>query len=111
MRERVPLEILRAEGSPNLRRSLKREAAEAALTLTPETRSEIERLDELIALSMRACKRGQTFRGKPNPAFEHVAKLIKARDVLRKGKAHPGKVVEDAQGFVDDVFKKAGIAR
>lgn len=86
MRERTPLDLLELQGSPNLRRSLKREAAEASATLAPETRSEIEQLNELIAQAMRACKRGHTFRGKPNPAFEHLTKLVKTRDVLTKGK-------------------------
>jgi hypothetical protein len=86
MHERTPIEELELAGSPNLLRAKKREAAEASATLEPETRTEVERLDELIAQAMRACKRGHTFRGKSNPAFEHLTKLIKCRDLLTKGK-------------------------
>jgi hypothetical protein len=109
MRERIPIETLILEGSTNLQRSRKREEAERnAPPLSAEQKTEIEKLDDLIAMSMKACKRGHTFRGKPNPAFEHVAKLIKARDILLKGKAKPAKIA-DAQGEVEDFLKKAGI--
>jgi len=94
MRERTSIEELELTGSPNLLRAKKREAAEASATLAPETHTEIEQLNELIAQAMRACKRGHTFRGKPNPAFEHLTKLIKARDVLTKGKK-PAKTAKE----------------
>jgi hypothetical protein len=90
MRERTPLEILKLQGSPNLRRSQRRDAAEENASLCTELRSEIAQLDELIAKALSACRRGQTFRGKPNPAFEHLTKLVKARDLLLRGHK-PGK--------------------
>jgi hypothetical protein len=90
MRERTPIELLELQGSPNLRRSKKRDADEAKLALTPEARGEVAQLDDLIAKAISACRRGHTFRGRSNPAFEHLTKLIKARDLLRKGHK-PGK--------------------
>jgi len=103
MRERTPLEDLKLQGSPNLRRSLKRDEAEANAPLAPEAQTEIAQLDELIARAMSACRRGMTFRGKPNCAFDHLTKLIKARDLLTKGK-RPKKstadVLADADKFI-----------
>src|SRR5579863_3005825 len=86
MRERAAIEDLELQGSPNLRRAQKRDAAEANVSLAPEVCNEIKQLNELIASAISACRRGQTFRRKPNPAFEHLTKLIKARDLLMKGK-------------------------
>jgi len=87
MRERTPLDELKLQGSPNLRRAEKREAQEAtAADPTPDTRTELAQLDELIAKTLSACRRGQTVAGKPNPAFDHLHKLIRARDLLTKGK-------------------------
>ncbi len=105
MRERTPLKLLELQGSPNLRRSLKREAAESNTTLAPETRTEVEQLDELIARAMRACKRGHTFRGKPNPAFEHLTKLIKTRALLLKGR----QPVKTAKEILDAANAALGI--
>src|SRR5579871_1048202 len=86
MRERTSLDELQLQGSPNLRRAQNREASEANASLTPETRTEVEQLNELIEQAMSACRRGQTFKGRPNPAFEHLTKLIKVRDLLMRGK-------------------------
>jgi len=94
MRERKTIEELQLTGSPNILRSLKREAAEAKVTLAPETHTELEQLNELIARAMSACRRGHTFRGKPNPAFENLAKLVKTRALLSKGRK-PAKTAKE----------------
>jgi hypothetical protein len=88
MNPRTPIEELQLTGSPNLHRALKRQQAdENTPPLTPEQESEITKLDGLIALAMRACKRGQTIRGRRNPAFQNLEALIKVRKLLegRKG--------------------------
>jgi hypothetical protein len=90
MNPRTPIEELQLAGSSNLRRALKRQKAdESTVPLTPEQESEITKLDGLIALAMRACKRGQTIRGRRNPAFQNLESLIKVRKLLegRKVKA------------------------
>lgn len=84
---RTSISDLELQGSPNLNRALKREKAEdAAPALTPDERSEIERLTELIDRAMKACKKGSTVQGKRNPAFQNLAMLVKARDTLLRGK-------------------------
>jgi hypothetical protein len=73
--------------SGNLRRALKREQAEDdAPPLSAEQQTELEQLNELIAQTLRACKRGCTFRGKRNPAYANLSSLIKARDLLMRGR-------------------------
>lgn len=83
---RTSISDLELQGSPNLPRALRREKAEAdAPPLAPETKTEIEKLDALIAQAMKNCGRGATFRGKKNPAFEQLSQLIRARDLLQRG--------------------------
>jgi hypothetical protein len=90
MNPRTPIEDLQLAGSPNLSRALKREEAEKnAPPLTQEQQSEIARVDELITLAMRACKRGQIFRGKRNPAFQNLEALVKVRQALESRKIDP----------------------
>jgi len=90
MNPRSSVEDLQLAGSPNLRRALKREEVEKNTPpLTPEQESEIARVDELIALAMRACKRGQIFRGKRNPAFQNLEALVKVRKALESRKIDP----------------------
>jgi hypothetical protein len=84
---RTSIEDLKLTGSGNLKRALKREAQDASLpALTTDERSEVQKIDQLIALAMRACRRGQTFRGKANPAFRHLSVLVKTRDLLTRGR-------------------------
>jgi hypothetical protein len=86
---RKPIEELQLVGSPNLHRALKRQRAdENTPPLTPEQETEITKLDGLIALAMRACKRGQTIRGRRNPAFQNLEALIKVRKLLEGRKAN-----------------------
>lgn len=104
---RTDINELMLQGSPNLRRALHREKAdESGPALTPEQLSEIEKLDELIALAMKACRKGSTLRGKRNPAFQNVATLIKARDLLTKGRK-PAK--KSAQQILADADKIMGV--
>jgi hypothetical protein len=90
MNPRTPIEELQLTGSPNLHRALKRQQAdENTPPLTPEQESEITKLDGLIALAMRACKRGQTIRGRRNPAFQNLESLMKVRKTLENRKIDP----------------------
>jgi hypothetical protein len=90
MNPRTPIGDLQLAGSANLRRALKREEAEkSAPMLTPEQESEIARVDELISLAMRACRRGQTVKGRRNPAFQNLESLMKVRKTLEGRKIDP----------------------
>ena len=83
MNPRTPMGDLQLAGSPNLRRALKRQHEdENAPPLTQEQEGEISKVDALIALAMRACKRGQTIRGRRNPAFQNLESLLKVRKLL-----------------------------
>jgi hypothetical protein len=89
MNPRAPLENLQLAGSPNLGRALKRQQEdENAPPLAPEQLSEIARVDELISLAMRACRRGQTIRGRRNPAFQNLIDLVKTRKLLEGRKVN-----------------------
>jgi hypothetical protein len=90
MNPRTPMGDLQLAGSPNLRRALKREQTDKnVLPLTPEQENEIENIDALIALAMRACRRGQTVRGRRNPAFQNLEALVKVRKALESRKIDP----------------------
>jgi hypothetical protein len=87
---RTPIAELHLAGSPNLSRALKREESEKnASPLTPEQESEITKVDALICKAMAACKRGQIFRGKRNPAFHNLEALVKVRKALESRKIDP----------------------
>jgi hypothetical protein len=103
---RTPLDELMLSGSPNIGRALKREKAETDVTLTPDQRSEIEKLDELIALTIKACKKGSTKRGRRNPAFQNLSVLVKTRDLLLKGRK-PSK--RSTQEILAEADKMMGI--
>jgi hypothetical protein len=106
---RKSLAELRAEGSPNVLRSVRREIDEqSAPPLDAETKSEIAQLDVLIQKVMKACAHGSTFRKKANPAFAQLHLLIRARDLLLRGKARPAKLA-DAQEEVNEFLAAAGI--
>jgi hypothetical protein len=80
---RTPIEELKLIGSPNLKRALKREAADAnKLPLSETQKSEIAQLDALIQKALHACERGQVFRGKRNPAFGNLKILMQLRKLL-----------------------------
>jgi|SRR5580704_6914935 hypothetical protein len=90
MNPRTPIEELQLTGSPNLHRALKRQQAdENTPPLTPEQESEIAKVDALIGLAMRACRRGQTVRGRRNPAFANLESLVKVRKTLESRKIDP----------------------
>jgi hypothetical protein len=87
---RTQIADLQLAGSPNLRRALKREEEEKnAPQLTQEQASEIACVDELISLAMRACRRGQTIRGRRNSAFQNLESLVKVRKALESRKIDP----------------------
>jgi hypothetical protein len=79
---RTPIEMLKLTGSTNLRRALKREEAEENLRAPKNAAEEVARLDELIALAMKACRRGQTVNDKRNPAFGNLASLVRIRKMI-----------------------------
>jgi hypothetical protein len=58
-----------------------REEAERA-GITEDQKTEVAKLDSLIAEAMKACQRGQKLRGKRNPAFQNLATLVKARKMV-----------------------------
>jgi len=108
---RTPIEDLHLAGSPNLRRALKREQADKnAPPLTAEQESEIARVDELIATAMRACKRGQIFKGKRNPAFQNLEALVKIRKLLETRKISPAtastRLVREATELLENLGKE-----
>jgi len=92
---RTPINELQLAGSPNLRRALAREKADATVTLTPDQRSEIDKLSELIAQTMRACRKGSTVRGRPNAAFQQLHALVRTRELLLKGRKPSSKSAAD----------------
>ena len=98
---RTPITELRLQASPNLGRALKREQADAEKTLTPEAQSEVARIDHLIQKAMDACERGQTVHGKRNPAFAHIALLVKTRKAILETKRAPEK--QDTQDMLDEI--------
>jgi len=83
---------------------LKRKQAETPLT--PEQKTEVAQLNELIAQAIKSCRKGNTVQGKKNPAFAHLAQLVSTREKLLKGKA-PSK--KSAQDLVDEMDKLLGI--
>jgi len=111
MNARTPIADLHLVGSPNLSRALKREETEKnAPPLTQEQQSEISRIDELITIAMRACKRGQIFRGKRNPAFQNLEALVKVRKALESRKIDPAtasnRLVKEATDLLSSLGKE-----
>lgn len=76
-----PIEDLILQGSPNLRRGIERSEREKK-PLTLDQENTIAEIDELIAASINAAKRGQTVDGKKNPAFENLHVLLKAKALV-----------------------------
>ena len=52
-------------------------------------RDEVAQVDELIGECLRSCARGQTRRGKRNPAFANLESLVRVRRRIVEGKALP----------------------
>ena len=82
---RTPVDELILKSSPNLNRALKREKEESA-PLTPDQRSRLAAVDALISQSLKACKRGQTFKGRRNSAFANLESVYKIRKMILLGK-------------------------
>jgi hypothetical protein len=62
-------------------------AEEENAPLSIDERSEVTRLDALIADALAACSRGQSIRGRRNPAFGNLATLVKTRAILTRGRS------------------------
>jgi hypothetical protein len=58
----------------------RREAENTPLPL--EQREELRKLDSLVAAALEKCARGQTVRGKRNPAFVNLSLLLKCRKLI-----------------------------
>jgi hypothetical protein len=102
---RTPIEELELGGNTsNLNRALRRKQAE--IPLTPEQKTEVSQLNELIAQAIKTCRKGHTVRGQKNPAFSNLVNLVRTRELLLKGKA-PSK--KSAQDLVDEMDKLLGI--
>ncbi|MFZ0820032.1 MAG: hypothetical protein WAM91_08170 [Candidatus Acidiferrales bacterium] len=104
MNPRAPISELMLTASPNLRRALKREQKKGA-PLTPAERDEIAQLNELIGLSLRACKRGNTRGGKRNPAVANLMTFVKLRKMLMEGRGPEEKSSQDLLAEVDALLK------
>jgi hypothetical protein len=94
------LELSRNVG--NLNRAKKRELPPAPLG--EGQKSELARLDELIDKTMKACHYGQTIGGKRNPAFGHLAILMKLRKLVANTKM-PKKSAEELLKEAEELFK------
>jgi len=80
MNPRTPIADLKLSGSPNLARALKREKNDLDRPpLTQKQQTELEQIDALIMQCLKCCKRGQTRRGRRNPAFANLDALTKVR--------------------------------
>jgi hypothetical protein len=102
---RATIEDLQLAGGGNLRRALKRQRAdENAPALTPEQEGEIAKVDALIALAMRGCKRGQTIRGRRNSAFQNLESLIKVRKLLEGRKVNTETTGQSALKKAQELF-------
>ncbi len=87
---RTPPSVLRLTGSPNLGRARKYEEADRAKPLlTSADLDEIAQLDALIQQAMKTCRHGHVRNGKRNPAFSHLAMLVKTRALIMEGKRLP----------------------
>lgn len=85
-RPRKPIAEILLAGNPGnktnaeIAERLEEERAE----LSAAKSDELAAVDELIAQTLVACKRGQTLNGEPNPAFRNLWTLVKSRKLLKK---------------------------
>jgi hypothetical protein len=105
-RPRKSIEEIMAAGNPSklTTAQLAQRAAEEKAPLTIEQRTELQRLDDLIAKAMRACEHGQTHRGRRNPAYANLALLMKLRSHVLTQK-RPPKSGEDILKEAEELFK------
>lgn len=80
--ERKSIEEIRLQGGKNLGRSLRREEAELERTLSPAQLDELQTVNALIQQCLRACRRGQTVKGRANPAFKNLESLYRVRKAI-----------------------------
>lgn len=84
-----------------------REEAERA-KLTDDQRSEVAKLDALIADAMKACTRGQKIRGRRNPAFQNLQVLVRARKLIFDTKRPKSQAsTEEAIAKIDAMIAEA----
>jgi len=103
MSEKKELSELELAGNVgNLNRAKKRDQPPAALDEVQKT--ELDRLNELIAVCMKSCHYGQTIGGKKNPAFGHLALLMKLRKLVMNTKM-PKKSAEELLKEAEELFK------
>ena len=67
----------------NLNRAKKRE--DNTTPLTPGRKEEIAALDSLIVQTMKSCRKGNVRNKKSNPAYSHLALLVRVREALLRG--------------------------
>lgn len=80
---RTPIETLRLQGGANLARALRREKADAAGKAPTGDHSElIEQIDQLLAQTIKSCKRGNIRHKRSNPSFNHLKILLEVRAAL-----------------------------
>jgi len=106
MNPRKSLSELQLSGSPNLSRVTRYAAKDAAKTLTDGQRAEVQKLDALIEETLLACTKGQTRRGRRNPAFTNLQTLIKSRKMIIEGKTLPPAPpsVQDMEAEIDELL-------
>jgi hypothetical protein len=103
---RTSIEMLKLQGSSNLLRALKREKADATgKPSTGDHSEEIKELDGLILQAMKACRKGHVRNRKANPAFQHLALLIRCRAELAATtapvKKSDGQVIAEADRMLN----------
>jgi hypothetical protein len=103
---RTPIEILKLEGNgSNLHRAIRREAQDQAKPApTADRAAEIAAVDALILQALKTCRRGHTTRKKSNPAFSHLATLVKTREALLRGFSPAKKTTSDLVNEADKIL-------
>ncbi|SRR6266404_694499 len=103
MSEKKELSELELSGNvSNLNRAKKRERPPTAPDEAQKT--ELARLNDLIAVCMKSCHYGQTIGGKRNPAFNNLALLMKLRKLVLNTKM-PKKSAEELLKEAEELFK------
>jgi len=109
MNPRTSIDDLKLQGSNNLKRALDRQRADRAKSLSEEQKEELAQLDQLIALALRACRRGQTIKGKRNPSFANLELLTRVRSSIAARSDAAEKKGPSILGELDDAIKNASV--
>jgi hypothetical protein len=96
-RPRKPIAEILLAGNPGNKtnREIAERIEEEQAELSAAKSDELAAVDELIAQTLVACKRGQTLNGEPNPAFKNLWTLVKSRELLLKGSKRPARMSTD----------------